>query len=184
MSGGHWIRLCFPSSAPTALDKFYCSSILYTETLFPRIPCSSKSFAMASHSSGDEGGCKYVFQKTLYIASHVLDIIFDTVEFPIWHENDKDCCDSLVARNHRVIESLSSADVVFQKFVSFFKTNGSTSFSKWSKRSGDIRVYLWKSKTSVQCFTYYPWPYGSRRSEVFLRIRKNHWKIHGKELMF
>ena len=38
---------------------------------------------MARLSSGDDGGCKHAFQKTFYIASHVLNIVFDTVDFPI-----------------------------------------------------------------------------------------------------
>ena len=84
---------------------------------------------MASHSSGDEGGCKYAFQRTLYIAPHVSDIVFDTADFPIRYENNKDFCDSAVIRNRRVIENLSPADIDFQKFVSF-EINGSTSFSK------------------------------------------------------
>ena len=49
---------------------------------------------MASHASGDEGGCKHGFQRTLCIASHFSDIVFDTVDFPIRYENNKDCCDS------------------------------------------------------------------------------------------
>ena len=84
---------------------------------------------MASHSSGDKGGCKHAFQRTLYIASHVSNIVFDTVGFPIRYENNKDCCDSAVLRNRRVIESLSPAGIDFQKFLSF-EINGSTSFSK------------------------------------------------------
>ena len=85
---------------------------------------------MASHASGDEGGCKHGFQRTLYIASHFSDIVFDTVDFPIRYENNKDCCDSAVLRNRRVVESLSPADIDFQKFVFYFEINGSTSFSK------------------------------------------------------
>ena len=85
---------------------------------------------MGSHSSGDVGGCKHAFQRTLYIASHVSDIVFDTTDFPIRYENNKDCCDSAVIRNRRVTESLSPAEIDFQKFVSCFEINGSTSFSK------------------------------------------------------
>ena len=85
---------------------------------------------MASHASGDEGGCKHGFQRTLYIASHASDIVFATVDFPIRYENNKDCCDSAILRNFRVVESLSPADIDFQNFVSCFEINGSTSFSK------------------------------------------------------
>ena len=84
---------------------------------------------MASHSSGDKGGCKHAFQRTLYIASHVSNIVLDTVHFLIRFENNRDCSDSAVLRNRRVIESLSPAGIDFQKFLSF-EINGSTSFSK------------------------------------------------------
>ena len=107
---------------------------------------SAKSFAIASHSTGDEGGCKLAFQRALYIVSHVSKIIFNTSNFPIRYENDKDCYALSAAKNRGVIESLSSANIGFQKYFSCFETNGSTSFSKWSKRSGDIRGYLWKRK--------------------------------------
>ena len=86
---------------------------------------------MASHSSGDEGGCKHAFQRILYIVSLVSTITFDTVDFPIRYENSKVCYDSAVLRNRRVIESLSPADTDFQKFLSF-NINGSTRFSKLS----------------------------------------------------
>ena len=120
----------FPSNAENSWGKFHFSS---------------KPFVTASHASGYEGGCKHGFQRTLYIASHFSDIVFDTVDFPIRY--DKDCCDSAVLRNRRVVESLSPADIDFQKFVSYFEINGSTSFSKWS------RLYLWNRKK--QCFTVF-----------------------------
>ena len=44
---------------------------------------------MASHSSRGEGGCKHSFQRTVYIASHVSDIIFDTQIFPYHMEMTK-----------------------------------------------------------------------------------------------
>ena len=130
MSGRHWIRMCFPSNAENSWGKFHFSS---------------KPFAVASHSSGDEDGCKHAFQRILYIVSHVSNIAFDTVDFPIRYENSKDCYDSAVLRNRRVIESLSPADTDFQKFISF-EINGSTSFSKLSC------LYLWKRKKQCSIF--------------------------------
>ena len=91
---------------------------------------SSKSFAMASHSTGDEGGCKLAFQRTLYKVSHVLEIIFNTLNIPIRYENDKDCYALSAAKIRGVIESLSPADIGFQESFSCFEINGSTSFSK------------------------------------------------------
>ena len=112
--GLHWIRMCFLSSVPTTRSKF-CFSL--------------KSFAMASHSSADEDGCNYVFQRRLYIASHISDIIFgsrysrmDQIKFvedsrlKIWGDTriDKDFCDSPIARIRRVIHSLFPGDIDFQ----------------------------------------------------------------------
>ena len=125
-TGLHWIRMCFLSSVPTTRRKFHCSL---------------KSFAMASHSSADEDGCNYVFQRRLYIASHVSDIIFgssysrmDQIKFvedsllKIWGDTriDKDFCDSAIARIRRVIHSLFPGDIDFQKFVSCIEINCST----------------------------------------------------------
>ena len=76
--------MCFPSNVENSGGKFHFSS---------------KLFAMASHSLGDEGGYKHAFQRTLCIASHFLNIVFDTVDFPIRYENNKNCCHSAVLRN-------------------------------------------------------------------------------------
>ena len=70
---------------------------------------------MASHSTGEKGGWKHTFQRTLYIASHVSNIIFNTIDFPIRFENDKDCYALAVAGNSRVIDSISPADIGFPK---------------------------------------------------------------------
>ena len=109
--------MCFLSSAPTTRSKFHCSL---------------KSFAMASHSSADEGGCKYVFQRTLEIIfGSRYSVKFVEVKFvegsllKIWGGTriDKDFCDSPVARIRRVINSLLHGDNDLQKFVSCIEIN-------------------------------------------------------------
>ena len=124
---------------------------------------------MASHSSGDEGRCKYIFQMTLYIASH-----FDTVDFPIPYENDKGSCDSSIARNRRVIESLSILVLTvlgFREFISCLEINDSINLTKWSKPSEAFVCTL--KINSALYFTHYGWLYGRMHSEMFLRMKKN-----------
>ena len=77
---------------------------------------------MASHSSRGEGGCKHAF--SVYSIARFGYYIW-YVDFSIPYGNDKDGCNSPVARNHREIQSLSPADIGYQKFVSSFEINGS-----------------------------------------------------------
>ena len=65
-----------------------------------------------------------------------------TVFLPCQYEKLSDCCASPVARSQRVKASLSGAEILFLKGVSFLEMNGATIARRCSNRSGDIRKYL------------------------------------------
>ena len=63
-----------------------------------------------------------------------------TVDFSNLYANDTDYCDSPDTKNRNVRDNLSPAEVSSLKFVDCFVINGFNMFSRWSNRSGDIRI--------------------------------------------
>ena len=131
--------------------------------------CSSKSFDMASHSSRDEGGCKHAFQRTVYIASHVSDIIFDTQIFPYHMEMTKMFA---IHQQQEIIERYRVFHLLILATKNLFLPLKLMVLKLQPMTKTLLRhsyVALKEEKSNVHYFTYYAWHYGSRYSEVFTK---------------